>query len=77
MRIDCQSHIFPPEYVEILLKANGYSDNNEDKHDKVDFARPTTKKSMTAFIEYHIVDGSLFKSIWEIMTHQSKLTCDG
>ena len=44
MRIDCQSHIFPPEYVEILLKANGHSDNNEEKHDQADFARPTTEK---------------------------------
>lgn len=44
MRIDCQSHIFPPEYVEILLKANGYSDSNEDKHDQADFARPITEK---------------------------------
>ena len=43
MRIDCQSHIFPPEYVDILLKANSYSDNR-DEHDQAQFARPRTEK---------------------------------
>jgi len=72
MRIDCQSHIFPAEYIEILLKANDFLEI-EVENEHLNFVQPRTEKIASRVYQISYGDWQSFRIDLSVYDPSAKL----